>query len=154
MHFCAKLGRGLYGLVQAARQWWKKFITELTGIGFVKGEVDPCLLHRRNESGLCIVIVYVDDSLCLGDKKALSTAVQEIRKKIKVKINYDLDNYLSRKLLRQKSSIIIHQPHIYKHLIKKILPIVTQPSTGNLKTSTTPGIPGFELLDLNLTTVR
>ena len=24
MHFCAKLGRGLYGLVQAARQWWKK----------------------------------------------------------------------------------------------------------------------------------
>ena len=25
LHFCAKLGRGLYGLVQAARQWWKKY---------------------------------------------------------------------------------------------------------------------------------
>ena len=24
LHFCAKLGRGLYGLIQAARQWWKK----------------------------------------------------------------------------------------------------------------------------------
>ena len=29
LHFCAKLGRDLYGLVQAARQWWKKFIMEL-----------------------------------------------------------------------------------------------------------------------------
>ena len=23
-HFCVRLGKGLYGLVQAARQWWKK----------------------------------------------------------------------------------------------------------------------------------
>ena len=44
-HFCARLGKGLYGLVQAARQWWKKIISELSRIGFIKGDVDPCLLY-------------------------------------------------------------------------------------------------------------
>ena len=80
MNFCAKLSKDLYSLVQAAWQWWKKFITDLTCVGFIKGEVDPCLLYRRDKHGLCIVIVYVDDCLCIGDKKALNTTVHEIQK--------------------------------------------------------------------------
>ena len=44
-HFCTRLGKGLYGLVQAARQWYKKFVSELKQIGFIKGDVDPCLSY-------------------------------------------------------------------------------------------------------------
>ena len=66
---------------------------ELIAIRFVKGEVDPCLLFRRNATGLCIVIVYVDDCLCLGDEQALTLAVQEIKKIFNVKITYKLDDY-------------------------------------------------------------
>ena len=58
----------------------EKNIKELIGIGFVKGEVDPYLLFQRNKKGLCTVIVYINDYLCLGDKQALTSAVQEIKK--------------------------------------------------------------------------
>ena len=63
--------------------------------------------------------------MCLGNEKALSTTVQEIQKIFKIKINYNLDDYLGCKLLHNKSSIFIHQPHIYEHLIEKNLPIIT-----------------------------
>ena len=70
-HFCARLGKGLYGLVQAARQWYKKFVSELKQIGFITGDVDPCLLYRRDNKGLCILIIYVDDCMCLEETKGL-----------------------------------------------------------------------------------
>ena len=146
MHFCAKLGRGLYGLVQAARQWWKKIIKELISIRFVKREVDPCLLYKRNKEGLCIVIVNIDDCLCLGDEIALTAAVQEIKHIFKVKVTYNLDDYLGCRLLQNNPLIFIHQPHIYKHLKEKFLPIITQSTTGELKAYTTPGTPGFRVI--------
>ena len=109
-HFCARLGKGPYGLVQSARQWWKKFISELLQVGFVNGDVDPCLLYRRNKKGLCILIVYVDDSMCLGDNEAAHEAINDIKKIFKIKINDNFDDYLGCKILANKSTAFIHQP--------------------------------------------
>ena len=145
-HFCARLGKGLYGLVQAARQWWKKFISELSQIGFVKGDVDPCLLYRRNKKGLCILIVYVDDCMCLGDNEAVHEAINDIKKIFKIKINDNLDDYLGCKILTNKSTAFIHQPHIYDHLKQKFLPIITQPLNGNIKVYSTPGTPNYRVI--------
>ena len=145
-HFCARLRKGLYGLVQAARQWWKKFISELSQIGFVKGDVDPCLLYRRNEKGLCILIVYVDDCMCLGDNEAVHEAINDIKKIFKIKINDNLDDYLGCKILTNKSKAFIHQPHIYDHLKQKFLPIITQPLNGKIKVYSTPGMPNYRVI--------
>ena len=43
---CYKLLKGTYGLCQSARQFWKKFVNEMTKIdvGFKTSEADPCLL--------------------------------------------------------------------------------------------------------------
>ena len=144
-HFCARLGKGLYGLVQAARQWYKKFVSELKRIGFITGDVDPCLLYRRDINGLCILIIYVDDCMCLGDNKAVFQAIEDIKKLFKIKISYELDDYLGCKILRNHSTTFIHQPHIYDHLKEKFLPIITRPS-GQLKIYTTPGTPNYRVL--------
>ena len=40
---CLKLLKSCYGLVQAAREWWKKLTAILKDIGFTGGNVDPCL---------------------------------------------------------------------------------------------------------------
>jgi len=40
---CLELLKTCYGTVQAARQWWKKFVSILRDIGFKGGKVDPCL---------------------------------------------------------------------------------------------------------------
>ena len=39
----------IYGLVQSARQYYKKATSILKDLGFLGGTVDPCLFHRETE---------------------------------------------------------------------------------------------------------
>jgi hypothetical protein len=41
---CFLLVKSIYGLVQAARQFWKKFTSTLEKHGFILSQADPCLL--------------------------------------------------------------------------------------------------------------
>ena len=50
-----KLQMVMYGLVQAARQWFKRLSDVLITLGFTPCESDPCLMYRINEKGLCII---------------------------------------------------------------------------------------------------
>ena len=46
----------LYGLVKAARQWYKLFSYALIMIGFRVCPVDPCLFYKKHEKyGICLV---------------------------------------------------------------------------------------------------
>jgi Reverse transcriptase (RNA-dependent DNA polymerase) len=38
-----KLNKSIYGLVQAARQWHKKFKKIITSMGFDKNQINPCM---------------------------------------------------------------------------------------------------------------
>ena len=44
---CLKLNHALYGLVQAARSWWLKFVNALVNVSFDRGEIDPCLIFGK-----------------------------------------------------------------------------------------------------------
>jgi Reverse transcriptase (RNA-dependent DNA polymerase) len=43
---CLQLKKSIYGLVQAAHQWWKKFKSEMDKIWFINSQVDPCLFLK------------------------------------------------------------------------------------------------------------
>ena len=51
---CYQLLKGIYGLCQSARQFWKMFVNEMTktDVGFKISEADPCLLYRENKIGI------------------------------------------------------------------------------------------------------
>jgi hypothetical protein len=49
---CLLLLKAIYGLVQSARQFFKKFVSILKKIGFVPSDADPCLMIRRCNLGL------------------------------------------------------------------------------------------------------
>ncbi len=69
---CLLLNKSIYGLVQAARQWWKMFVEYLTKeLGFQKSYVDPCLLILIEEEGKLYFCIYVDDALLVGDRKLI-----------------------------------------------------------------------------------
>ena len=34
-------------------------------------QADPCLMYRNDEDGLCIVLMYVDDNLVIGNKTTI-----------------------------------------------------------------------------------
>jgi hypothetical protein len=55
------LQKTIYGLVQAARAFYKKLTQVLKSIGFARGLADPCLLSRKGKKGVVHIALYVDD---------------------------------------------------------------------------------------------
>ena len=68
---CLILQKAIYGLVQAARQFWKKIVDKMQGGGFQLSEADLCMLYKEDEKGVCIIIIYIDDMLIIGKRKPL-----------------------------------------------------------------------------------
>ncbi len=58
---CLLLLKALYGLVQGACQWWKKFIAILKNIDFKGGFADLCLIIKHSNNGTVFASVYVDN---------------------------------------------------------------------------------------------
>ena len=59
-----EVGGSMYGLVQAARVWYKLASDVLTKTGKMKKcDLDPCLFYRINDLGEVIISLYVDDLL-------------------------------------------------------------------------------------------
>ena len=56
-----RLIRSIYGLRQSGARWEARLIQELTKMGFVRSNSDPCLHVIRKGKDLLILCVYVDD---------------------------------------------------------------------------------------------
>ena len=137
---CLLLLKAIYGLVQAARQWWKKFVTTLVKYGFGLSKADACFLYRKTDEGVCLMSTYVDDNFIVGTTKALDRVERELRKKFVVKIETDANDYLGCEFImsKDKKKAWLGQPHIVKSLEKKFGEMVK-----NIRSTTTPGTPGF-----------
>ena len=79
---CYQLLKDIYGLCQAARQFWKKFvdITKKEPFGFMVSPADPCMLFKENEVGICIIIMCVDDMLIIGKNQQIQEFATKIQK--------------------------------------------------------------------------
>ena len=130
----------IYGLVQAARQWYLKFVEKLTKIGFGGGCPDPCLFTRRSEKGVVFLAVWVDDSLMVGDEDAINEVIGLLRDEdFILKTEGSLDNYLSCEITMNKDKTIgwIHQPHLITKLEKRFGEMVK--GRQKYKTPSAPG---------------
>ena len=141
---CVKLEKAIYGLVQAARQYYKFFVKVLTDIGFELSKADPCLLVRRNDKGTVYFGVWVDDSLVIGDPEAIDSAIDDLKKKgLVLKIAGSLKDYLSCEITFSADGkrAWVHQPHLLKKLEGKFGEMVE-----NLQEYRTPGTPGHTIM--------
>ena len=68
---CVVLDKALYSPVQAARQWWKKFVRVLKLISFTWCKSDVCLLVRVNQDGI-IVLFFISTILNVLETKQQS----------------------------------------------------------------------------------
>jgi len=62
-----RLVRALYGLKQAGRQWYKQLHKFFTSNGFVRSLAEPTLYARKDQHGIVVCVVYVDDLIISGD---------------------------------------------------------------------------------------
>jgi ATP-binding cassette subfamily B (MDR/TAP) protein 1 len=63
-----RLKKSLYGLKQAPRQWYKKFESFMTELGYCKAQPNHCVFTKRYAKGdFIILLLYVDDMLIVGN---------------------------------------------------------------------------------------
>jgi hypothetical protein len=141
---CVLLKKSIYGLVQAARMHFLKFMKVLQIIGFVGGNADLCMMVWRNNKGVCFIAIWVDDLLLLGHNDAIEQTIHDLKAHgFGLKIQGELDNYLSCKITFSKDNKMgwIHQLHLIKKIKKKFGPLVK-----GLQSYKTPGTPGGSIL--------
>ena len=79
-HVCL-LKKSLYGLKQAPRQWYKRFDTFITSLGFCKSNYDSCFYFNNNIVEKSVyLLLYVDDMLIAS--KDMSR-VRDLKQKLK-----------------------------------------------------------------------
>ena len=119
---CLKLNKTIYGLVQSACQFFKKLIKCLKDLGFMGGEVDPCLMVKKTKNEIAYVAIYVDDCLFFGSKDLIKKTVEDIKKwGLQVKEEDDLKDYLSCNIVfdKNREQAWLGQPHLIKNLDQK-----------------------------------
>ena len=137
-----KLEKSTYGLVQAARSWWKKFTTVLKrDLGFMQFENDSCLLKRQTSDGKVYLIVYVDDCFVLGDKSAVKHALTEIEKHFAITRSENIEDFIGCRIEKENQSILLSQPDLIKKMLKKF-----GEKTLNMREYETPAPSGTHII--------
>ena len=97
------LKQSIYGLLQAARQFFKKLRDVLIEkMKFEKFLVDQCLLSRKGESGILIICLYIDDTMIVGNEIEIKKFKEEIKKYFKTKEEGDMKDYVRCMVARKK----------------------------------------------------
>ena len=80
-----------------------------TEMGFLKCMADDCLLMRTTEKGTVTVIVcvYIDDTLCLGKKEAISDFKNELKKHFAIKEEGEMKQYVGCKVKKTGTKSLI-----------------------------------------------
>ena len=135
---CLILDQAICGLVQAARQFFKKMIEVLEKkMNFVQSMNDQCLLMRNGQNGTIIICLYIDDTLCVGDKKALEAFKRKIKKYFVTKEEGKVEDYMGCMIKKINNRVLLHQ----SDLIKKI-ELQFKQEIKDMKDYRTPGAPG------------
>jgi Reverse transcriptase (RNA-dependent DNA polymerase) len=138
------LKKSLYGLVQSARQFFKKYTKILISIGFTQSYAEPCLFVKKTGNDIVLMVVHVDDCYIVGNKGALDKTVELIKSSgLNVTVQYNTSDYLSCEILfnKAKTKAWFGQPHLVKKLISVFGKLVQ-----GLPKYRTPGTPGFNIV--------
>ena len=103
-------------------------------------EADQCLVYKENQNGTCIILIYTDDMLIVGNLKAVDEAIQVLQQSFEVKAPTTLENYLGVQVIKSKNGekVWLGQPAIIKNLEKMF-----EEDVKTLQNTLTPGTPGL-----------
>jgi Reverse transcriptase (RNA-dependent DNA polymerase) len=116
---CVKLNKSIYGLVQAARAWWKQFTTSLQKIGFSKCLNDNCLMMKTDKKGVTILCIYVDDVCLFGNQEAIETTIKQIETIYSIKRVGPLTEFIGVNMEMKGDDLYLGQTDTLKRLEDK-----------------------------------
>ena len=141
---CLLLNKTIYGLVQSAREFYKRLIEVLKSIGFIENKSDPCLLSKWDKEDVMLIGIYVDDCIVIGKEEQISKLIDDLKSSgFNLKIENNLTDYLSCRIIenKERGEILVMQPHLINRLIEKF-----GDEVKDKRVYKTPGTPRFKIV--------
>ena len=105
-----RLRKSLYGLKQSPRAWFGKFSQAVETFGLSKSKLDHSVFFKCSDSGIILLIVYVDDIIITGsDSAGISSLKTFLHTQFHTKDLGLLKYFLGIELTRSKKGIFLSQ---------------------------------------------
>ena len=113
---CLILQHVIYGLVQAARQFYKnlKEILE-TKLVFRKCMSNQCLYPKKDEVGVIMICLYIDDTLRAANQNAIEKFKKDIKEFFVTKEGGEVTEYVGCMIRKNQETIYLHQTDLIKN---------------------------------------
>ena len=106
------LQRTIYGLKQAAKQYWKEMLRCFTSMQYEKSKADPCLYFKWKRKGLVIWMSWVDDLFVTGNTEDVHFEKNEMMMRFDCDDTGEAKEYVGCTVNRQEGYIRFTQPVI------------------------------------------
>lgn len=141
-----KLQKSLYGLKQASRAWNTCFVQFLKEYNLVPLKKDSCILVKRSEDGITLVIaIYVDDGLaCSNSMTLLKEVIRYLESRFEISV-MDPTCFVGLQIYRDRAnrSLTINQSYYIKRIIERFnmsnAKPVSTPAEMNVKMTSNGG---------------
>ena len=90
--------------------------------GFKLSEADPCFVYKDDQIEVCIMLIYIDDMLIVGNTEAVNEAIQILQQSFEVKAPTTLEDDFGVQVIKSKNGekVWLGQPTVIKSLEKMI----------------------------------
>ncbi len=88
-----KLKKCIYGLKQATMAFWHQLLLCMKSMGMRQSTIYRCLYHKWGEEGLVLIVLWIDDNLIIGPKKAVEKTKKDKIERFDYKDCGDIEEY-------------------------------------------------------------
>ncbi|GBM97665.1 Retrovirus-related Pol polyprotein from transposon TNT 1-94 [Araneus ventricosus] len=133
-----KLEKSLYGLRQAPRQWYQKFLNFVNKLGFKQLNSESYIFIRQVNSKKICMALYVDDQLLGGsDVQEINVIVDMLSKEFKMSKSEKASEFLGIRIELTSDNLFLDQESYILRLLKKYKMLDWNPSSIPIETKTT-----------------
>jgi Reverse transcriptase (RNA-dependent DNA polymerase)/Pol polyprotein, beta-barrel domain/gag-polypeptide of LTR copia-type/GAG-pre-integrase domain len=131
-----QLLRSLYGLKQAAREWYLEMRNEFGKVGWKRTESDYAVFTQRDKNGLAILGAHVDDIMLAVPKPSLPTRKDDLLGTFDMRYMGDLHWYTGIKIIRDRNrhTITISQDSYTRDILERFSMADARPATTPMAT--------------------
>nr|CAD1821673.1 unnamed protein product [Ananas comosus var. bracteatus] len=126
-----RLRKSLYGLKQSPRAWFGRFSEVVQEFGMKKSKCDHSVFYRHSETGLILLVVYVDDIVITGnDTAGISSLKFFLQTQFQTKDLGVLNYFLGIEVTRCKRGIFLSQRKYVLDLLVEIEKLGAKPCSA------------------------
>jgi hypothetical protein len=131
-----KLLKALYGCVQASKLWYQKVSKFLESLGYVRGEVDPCVFRRVVGEKVYLLTLYVDDILLIAE----SLEIERVGKAFETEYRWitmavgNSHSYVGMRLTVERGCVILDMRYYLINLLQPYDNLQVKAVPGNRET--------------------